>query len=58
MISKARWMMGQRYQLSTDKIGLLKYFTQKDFYHVHSDELTSLERWKLRALKATGLTWA
>lgn len=36
------------YSLSCDKIGLLKYFRCEEgkihFYHVHSDELTTLER--------------
>ncbi len=45
------WLFGMRYELSGDGMGLLKYFTQKDFYHIHSDEMTSLERWKHRALK-------
>ena len=49
-MDKLRWLFGCRYELSGDKVGLLKYFSPKDYYHIHSDELTSLEKWKVRAL--------
>ncbi len=39
-----------RYELSGDGVGLLKYFSPTNFYHIHSNEMTSLERWKHRAL--------
>ncbi len=51
IMDKWRWMFGFRYELSADGRGLLKYFTPKDFYHVHSDELTRREKWTHRALK-------
>lgn len=44
------WVVGMRYELSGDGAGLLKYFTAANYYHIHSDEMTSLERWKHRAL--------
>ena len=38
-----------RYELSGDGLGLKKWFRTKDdnenFYHVHSDEMSELERW-------------
>lgn len=33
-----------RYEISKDGIGLLAYFEDGQFYHIHSDELTKLER--------------
>lgn len=33
-----------KYELSGDKKGLLKYFKDNSFYHIHSDELTKRER--------------
>lgn len=52
-MNKVRWVWGQRYRLSADGKGLLKYINPEgDFYHIHSNELTSLERWKHRALIA------
>jgi len=38
-----------RYELSGDRVGLLAYFEDGSFYHIHSDELTRLERskWEL-----------
>lgn len=33
-----------KYQLSDDKVGLLGYFTETDYYHIHSDEMTSKEQ--------------
>ncbi len=50
-MNKWHWFYGCRYELSGDNIGLLKYFTRTNYYHIHSDELTSLQRWKVRALK-------
>lgn len=49
-MDKLRWLFGMRYELSGDGKGLLKYFSQTDFYHIHSGEMTSIERWKHRAL--------
>jgi len=35
-----------KYELSKDGLGLLKYVTLSDsFYHVHSNEMSELERW-------------
>lgn len=49
-MDKTYWWFGMRYELSGDGIGLLKYFTRTNFYHIHSGEMTSLERRKHRAL--------
>jgi len=49
-MDKLRWLFGFRYELSADGAGLLKYISRNDFYHVHSNEMTSLERRKHRAL--------
>jgi hypothetical protein len=49
-MDRFRWNFGMRYELSGDGIGLLKYLAPKDFYHIHSDEMTHLERTKNRAL--------
>ncbi len=42
-----------KYALSHDKRGLLAYFGKGTigFYHVHSDELTELERWIKKLLE-------
>jgi len=35
-----------KYELTGDKKGLLAYFGNgKSYYHIHSDELTVLEKW-------------
>ena len=34
-----------KYELSRDKKGLLGYFYDGVFYHIHSDELSALEKW-------------
>jgi len=34
-----------RYELSLDSKGLLAYFKNETFYHIHSNELTELEKW-------------
>ena len=44
------WLFGMRYELSGDGRGLLRYFAPNGFYHIHSDEMTHLERTKHRAL--------
>ena len=49
-MDRLRWNFGMRYELSGDGVGLLKYFSLTNFYHIHSDEMTSLERRKHRAL--------
>jgi len=49
-MKKIKWLFGMRYELSADGIGLLRYFSPTQFYHIHSNEMTSLERWKHRAL--------
>ena len=40
-----------RYEISKDRVGLLAYFEDGGFYHIHSDELTKLEDWILDLLK-------
>ena len=49
-MDKNRWNFGMRYELSGDGAGLLKYFALNGFYHIHSNEMTHLERMKHRAL--------
>ena len=34
-----------KYALSGDGVGLLAYWEDGSFYHMHSDELTKLEKW-------------
>lgn len=45
-----RWLFGQRYELSGDGKGLLRYFKPNSYYHIHSDEMTYIERVKHRIL--------
>jgi len=40
-----------KYEVSKDGTGLLAYFEDGNFYHIHSDELTKLEKWILEMLK-------
>ena len=49
-MDKNRWNFGMRYELSCDGQGLLRYLSPNDFYHIHSNEMTHLERMKHRAL--------
>jgi len=49
-MTEHQWLFGMRYELSGDRIGLLKYFSSTDFYHIHSNEMTHLEQMKHRAL--------
>ncbi len=49
-MDKSRWLFGMRYELSGDGKGLLRYFSQSDFYHIHSNEMTHLEGFKYRSL--------
>jgi len=49
-MDKLTWMSGMRYELSGDGVGLLKYISPETYYHIHSNEMTSLERWRHRAL--------
>ena len=46
MMDRLRWNFGMRYELSGDGKGLLRYFAQDGFYHIHSGEMTHLERFK------------
>ena len=39
-----------RYEISGDKIGLLAYFEDGSFYHIHRNVLTKLERWILNLI--------
>ena len=39
-----------RYSLSKDKVGLLAYFADEQYYHIHSGELSPLEKWIYRLL--------
>lgn len=50
-MDKLRFLFGMRYELSSDGVGLLMYLTPGTFYHIHSDEMTHLERMKHRSLK-------
>ena len=49
-IGKWAWLCHKRYELSGDGAGLLRYLTPTNYYHIHSNEMTSLERWKHCAL--------
>ena len=49
-MDKLKWLFGMRYELSGDSKGLLRYFLQNDFYHIHSNEMTRIEQRKHRAL--------
>lgn len=44
-----------KYEVAGDGIGLLGYFANGTFYHIHSDELSTLERWILSLLKSQAL---
>jgi len=39
-----------KYELSKDKKGLLAFFKDGDFYHVHSNEMDDLQQWIHRLL--------
>ena len=43
-----------KYEVSKDSMGLLAYFEDGGFYHIHSDELTKLEDWILELLHKVG----
>lgn len=49
-MDEIKWLFGMRYELSGDGVGLLKYLSPTTFYHIHSNEMTSIERRKHRAL--------
>ena len=49
-MDRLRWNFGMRYELSGDGRGLLRYFAPDGFYHIHSNEMTHLERFKHRSL--------
>ena len=49
-MDRLRWNFGMRYELSGDGQGLLRYISQSDFYHIHSNKMTHLERFKHRSL--------
>lgn len=49
-MNKIKFNYGMRYELSSDCAGLLKYLTPTTFYHIHSNEMTSLERRKHKAM--------
>ena len=40
-----------KYSISGDGAGLLAYWEDGGFYHIHSDELTKLEKWILSVLR-------
>lgn len=44
-----------KYELSGDKIGLKAYFDEDDYYHIHSDELSPLEKWIHQLLLKSGI---
>ena len=54
-MTELQWLFGKRYELSIDGKGLLKYIKPNTFYHIHSDEMTSLELRKHRTLTQSGL---
>ena len=39
-----------KYEVSKDGVGLLGYFDDGSYYHIHSDELSQLEQWILKIL--------
>ena len=39
------------YDISKDGKGLLAYWEDDNFYHIHSNEMTKLEKWILEVLK-------
>lgn len=41
-----------KYSLSGDGVGLLAYWEDGGFYHIHSNELTKLETWVWKTLVA------
>jgi len=49
-MDKVTWRFGMRYELSGDGVGLLRYISPSCFYHIHSNEMTHLERFKHNAL--------
>lgn len=51
-MDRLRWSFGMRYELSGDGKGLLRYLSPGDFYHIHSNEMTHLERFKHGSLVA------
>ena len=40
-----------KYELCQDGKGLLGYFEDGQYYHIHSDELTELEKWIKKMLE-------
>lgn len=40
-----------KYEISGDGVGLLAYWEDGGFYHIHSNELTKLEKWIFNMLK-------
>ena len=48
--------MLNKYKLSKDKAGLLRYFVdgKKGFYHIHSGEMTTTQRKVYKRLKTKG----
>ena len=43
----------QKYKLSKDKKGLLAYIDKTTYFHIHSDELSILEKWIKKILEKT-----
>lgn len=43
-MDRISWLFGQRYELSLDGAGLLRYIKRSIFYHIHSNELTRKEK--------------
>ena len=47
-----------RYKISNDGVGLLAFWTDGNFYHIHNNEFTKLEKWILGVLKTEcGFIW-
>jgi hypothetical protein len=40
-----------KYEVSEDKKGLLAYFNTGEFYHVHNNEMDSLQKWIHKLLR-------
>ena len=43
------------YEISKDGIGLLACWTDGNYYHIHNNELTTLQKWILELLTKRGM---
>lgn len=51
-MKRVTWNFGKRYELSGDGIGLRRYISPRTYFHIHSNEMISMERWIRYALWA------